>query len=72
MIRMLAAQAHPDPMSRMPLLARSFYVRGQHLVDGLLDRTQPGRSPYYRFSLGRNRASQCLPHQPSVHVMLLG
>ena len=24
MIRMLAAQAHPDPVSRMPLLARSF------------------------------------------------
>src|ERR1035438_5552185 len=29
MIRMFAAQSHPDPMSRMPLLAWSLKVRGQ-------------------------------------------
>jgi hypothetical protein len=72
MIRMLAAQAHPDPMSRMPLFARRFYVHGQHLVDVFLDRTQPGRFSYYRFSLGRNRVPDRLPHHPPVHAMLLG
>jgi hypothetical protein len=40
---MLAAQAHPDPMSRMSLLARSLKVCGQHLVDVFLDRPQPRR-----------------------------
>jgi hypothetical protein len=69
---MLVAQAHPDPMSRMPLFARSFYVRGQHLLDVFLDRTQPWRFSYNRFSIGRNRAFQCLPHHPPVHTMLLG
>jgi hypothetical protein len=72
MIRMLAAQAHPDPMSRMPLLARRFYVRAQHLVDVFLDWTQPRCFPYYSFSLGRNRVPNRLPHHPSVHAMLLG
>jgi hypothetical protein len=67
---MLAAQAHPDPMSRMPLLARRFYVRGQHLIDVFLDRTQPRRFPYYRFSLGRNRVPESLPHHPPVHTVL--
>jgi hypothetical protein len=72
MIRMLAAQAHPNPMSRVPLFARRFYVRGQHLVNVFLDRTQPRRFSNYRFSLGRNRVTDRLPHHPSVHAVLLG
>jgi len=69
---MLVAQAHPNPMSRVPLLARRFYVRSQHLVDVFLDRTQPRRISNYRFSLGRNRVPNRLPHHPPVHAMLLG
>ena len=59
-------------MSRMPLLARRLNVRGQHPLDVLLDRTQPGRFAYHRFSLGRNRVPDRLPHHPPVHAMLLG
>jgi hypothetical protein len=66
------AEAHPDPMSRMPLLARRSEVRAQHLVEVFLDRTQPGRFSYRRFSLRRNRARYRLPHHPPVHIMLLG
>jgi hypothetical protein len=69
---MFVAKAHPNPMSRMPLLARRLKVRGQHPLDVFLDRTQPQRFPNYRFSLGRDRACQRLPHHPPVHAMLPG
>lgn len=59
-------------MSRMPLLARSLKVGAQHLLDVRHDRTQSGRVPYHRFSLGRNRVAGCLPHHPPVHTVLLG
>jgi hypothetical protein len=72
MIRMFAAQAHPNPMSRMPLLAWRFYVRGKHPLDVYLQRSQPRCFPYHRFSLGGNRVPDRLPHHPSVHAMLPG
>jgi hypothetical protein len=72
MIWTLAAQAHPNPMSRMPLLARRFYVRGQHLLNVFLQRTQPRRFPYHRFSSRRDRVAERQPHHPPVHTMLLG
>jgi hypothetical protein len=72
MIRMLAAQAHPDPMSRVPLLARRFYVRSQHLLDVFLQRAQSRRFSDHRFSFGRNRVPERLSHHAPVHTMLLG
>ncbi len=69
---MLLAQPHPDPMSRMPLFARSLKVGGQHPLDVLHDRTQSRRFAYHRFSLGRNRVADRLPHHPPVHAVLLG
>ncbi len=71
-LRMLLAQPHPDPMSRMSLLARSLKVRGQHPFDLLLHRTQSGRFTYHRFSLRRNRVPDRLSHHPPVHAVLLG
>ena len=71
-LRMLLAQPHPDPMSRMPLFARSLKVRGQHPLDVRHDRTQSGRFAYHRFSLGRNSVPDRLPHHPPVHTVLLG
>ena len=54
----------------MPLIARRLYVRDQHLVDVFLDRTQLRRFPYYRFSIGWNRAGKRLPHHPPMHAVL--
>jgi hypothetical protein len=68
--RMLVAQPHPDPMSRVPLLARRFYVRSQHLLDVFLQRAQSRRFSDHRFSFGRNRAGKRLPHHPPVHTVL--
>ncbi len=69
---MLVTQAHTGSKSRVPLLARRLNVRGRHLVDVFLDRAQPGRLSYHRFSLGRNRVPDRLTHHPPVHTMLLG
>jgi hypothetical protein len=54
--RMLLAQTHPDPVSRMPLLARGLLIRDQHLVDESLDRTQSRRFSYHPLAFGMNRA----------------
>ena len=71
-LRMLVAQTHPDPMCRMPLLARCLKVPHQHLVNLFFHRTQPRRLSYHRFSLEGNRVRYRLTHHPPVHAMLLG
>ncbi len=71
-IWMLVPQPYSNPMGRMPLLARCFYIQGKHLIDVFLGRTKPGRFPNCRFSIVRNRVPDRLPHHPPVHTMLLG
>ena len=70
-IRVLAAQAHPDPMSRVPLLAWRFSSEAS--ICSMCSLTGPTvRFPHHRFSLGRNRVPDRLPHHQTVHTMLFG
>jgi len=67
---MLVPQPGPDPMRRVPLLARRLPVRFQHLLDMLFDRSQPRLFPIGLLPVRRDRARDRLAHHPPVNAML--
>ena len=69
-LAMLLAQPCPDPMCRVPLLARRLPVGLQHPVDVIFHRTQFGRVTYRFPLLWRNRAGNRLAHHSPVHSIL--
>jgi hypothetical protein len=70
-IGMLPANPFPDPVRRVPLLARRFPIALQNPVDKLSHRPQLRTASRLCFSHWRNRTGQRLPHHPPVRLQLL-
>lgn len=68
---MILAYEHPDPVSRVPLLAHSLQIRNQHRSICAITGPSLGASRTSLWARG-NRAPQRLPHHPPAHSMLLG
>ena len=60
----LFAQSRPNPMCRVPLLARCLPIGFQHPLDVFLHRTQLGLLTSRLLFLRRDRAGNRLPHHP--------